>query len=334
MFLTKEMSVDTFREVLTGFESQDYVSINPTYAQIQVDEDIVNLATDELGTVPMSTNAYLALGKYYDIPEPYLRRMPHELMASHFNHLMSTNTRLQEGRLTLGITDGERITTVVKGATRPVSNFDVLDAFEATLGNDFTINHFAGELDKVSYSLVTPRIEGEVVLGDAIRGGIHVDNSYSGRKPLELSAVMYRLVCTNGMISASTMNRLSLSNIDEHAMDWIRESMLNISQTFDGQMEQLRHLREMELDGRNMTEVLSSLFREFNIPTATRQPIMEMVVQNPPSNFYELHNIITDFASNSSMAYENGGMAIRMMRIASRLVESPESCEACHRLIG
>ena len=52
-----------------------------------------------------------------------------------------------------------------------------------------------------------PKVEGEIRKGDVVRYGVTIRNSEVGRGALSVSPLIYRLVCTNGMVLADQIRR-------------------------------------------------------------------------------------------------------------------------------
>tara|TARA_R100001244_G_scaffold102171_2_gene76152 strand:- start:395 stop:1099 length:705 start_codon:yes stop_codon:yes gene_type:complete len=54
---------------------------------------------------------------------------------------------------------------------------------------------------------VFPKIEGHVALGDVVQSGLAISNSEVGNGALKIQPLIYRPVCTNGLISETAMKR-------------------------------------------------------------------------------------------------------------------------------
>lgn len=330
--LTKTMSAADFRLALRPFESLDYVTTQPSEIRIDCANDQLRMNIRERSTpLNITDSACTTLTKHLSIPEPYWRSIPPELMVPHMNYLLENNRKLNEKRLTLGVRNDNAVGILFQGNQPPIPNGQILDIFDDVVGGDYGVKHFTHDTDRISYSLVTNQMEREVVVGDVVQGGIHITNSFSGRNALEMSAVIYRLVCTNGAIASDTIYKMKLDGINEDTPQWIRESFTKLASGFVPAVDKLIDLTTHVIEG-DMIPIIQSLFDVFKVPVANRDDLLNMIMEDPPVTYYDLYNILTDYASNSEAALNNGRMAHNMMRIASRFAADVSICETCRRL--
>jgi len=73
------------------------------------------------------------------------------------------------------------------------------------LGAEFKYSHYDG--DRLNVTATLPKLEGEVQKDDIVQGGITITNSEIGNGGLLIQPFIYRLVCTNGMVAPSLLNR-------------------------------------------------------------------------------------------------------------------------------
>ena len=73
------------------------------------------------------------------------------------------------------------------------------------LGAEFKYSHYNG--DRLNVTATLPKLEGEVQKDDIVQGGITITNSEIGDGCLLIQPFIYRLVCTNGMVAPSLLNR-------------------------------------------------------------------------------------------------------------------------------
>ncbi|MCK5716179.1 MAG: DUF932 domain-containing protein, partial [Thiomargarita sp.] len=82
-------------------------------------------------------------------------------------------------------------------------NFPIMEMIIGVLGDhkDIKIESCDVTGNKMYLKIVSPRLQGDVKQGDPVQMGIVVSNSEVGLGALDIRAMLYRLVCTNGMIS-------------------------------------------------------------------------------------------------------------------------------------
>ena len=81
---------------------------------------------------------------------------------------------------------------------RPIlENYPALEVKSLNLGNN-----------DMSLKFTTPRVRGEVTVGDIVESGSYARNNEVGKAPLEFSQYLGRLVCLNGMVSDFPLERI------------------------------------------------------------------------------------------------------------------------------
>lgn len=102
---------------------------------------------------------------------------------------------------------------------RRIDNWDLMEVVLPILMEQPEMNIVSAEVtDKRLYiKAVFPRITTEVKRGDPIQAGIVISNSEIGAGALDVSPLIYRLVCLNGMISAEGVKKYHLGKRQEEA---------------------------------------------------------------------------------------------------------------------
>jgi len=106
-----------------------------------------------------------------------------------------------------------------------------------------------------AYSLKSDHVVGEVTQGDDVALGMQFWNSYDGSKAFGFAMMLYRLVCTNGMMSKDHFStyRFKHQPSNENWEDSLTEVVTNInnlsngSQGIDGLMKNLRSLDRLKV---------------------------------------------------------------------------------------
>lgn len=73
--------------------------------------------------------------------------------------------------------------------------------------------------DNMNITAVLPKLEGEVVEGDFVQGGITITNSEIGQGSLVVKPFIYRLVCTNGMVAPEYLNQFYAKHVGKMIID-------------------------------------------------------------------------------------------------------------------
>jgi hypothetical protein len=143
------------------------------------------------------------------IPKPYYDRMLEQqpdLLARNVN----TWLQAQPAKRLVRTLDGQ-VRALLSDSYRPLDNLDLAEAVLPKL-IDLQATVLSGEVTESRFYLkaVTPRISGEVKVGDVLQAGVVISNSEVGHGSLRVEALDYRLVCTNGMIRETAVRKAHL----------------------------------------------------------------------------------------------------------------------------
>ena len=90
------------------------------------------------------------------------------------------------------------------------------------MGAELKYAHY--DRDTMNITAVLPKLEGEVVEGDLVQGGITITNSEIGGGSLVVKPFIYRLVCTNGMVAPEYLNQFYAKHVGKMIIDLEDES--------------------------------------------------------------------------------------------------------------
>lgn len=153
------------------------------------------------------------LGNFTGIPKIYLDRMleagESDLLATNLNHWLHRDER---SRMIRTLTNGHTVgRAFMSDKYRPLDNAQLAEHVLPVLMGTAGLRVESCELTerRLYIKAVNERVEGEVKVGDAVQTGIVISNSEVGCGSLSVTPLLYRLVCSNGMISNSLANRTS-----------------------------------------------------------------------------------------------------------------------------
>jgi len=122
------------------------------------------------------------------VPANYLRRCPAELLAKNLNYWLE---RL--GAELLVRFDGDEVRALLSDRYRPVSHLEVVQSLLQTCPAEAPVRW---EMDATQLVLQVMRPSPE----RSLLGGLTAQNSETGHCVVELNALVYRVICTNGLI--------------------------------------------------------------------------------------------------------------------------------------
>lgn len=199
--------------------------------------------TDDLGNCRLAIEENNGVGKYdiahlarrqlaekLKIPFAYFERMRTEqpdLLDRNVNTWLQTD---RERRM-IRTLDG-RVRAVLSDRYRRLDNYDLAENVLPILQRLPDVRFESVELTetKMYIKVVTPRIAVEMAPGDVVQAGLVIMNSEVGHGTLSVQPLIYRLVCSNGLIASDRgLRKTHVGRIlqsDEEAITVFRDDTL------------------------------------------------------------------------------------------------------------
>jgi len=193
--------------------------------QLRMNASPLQLTVGEQGAFDVKPVAHQQIGDRLGIPKRYYDKCLADspgLLADNVNHWLA---KRKESRLVRCL-DGN-VRAFLSDSYRPLDNFDLAEAVFPAL-KEVQAEVISADVTDTRFYIkaVTPRLEGEVRVGDTVQGGLAIFNSEVGLGSLRIEHLLYRLVCLNGMIAAKLLRKThvgqahrgldELSNAVEH----------------------------------------------------------------------------------------------------------------------
>lgn len=174
--------------------------------------------------------------------------------------------------------------------------------------------------------------ERPVQAGDLVKAGALVQFSPLGiTKPLVQSYAV-RLVCTNGVTSNDVLREYSFDgDSDGNMWNWLRHAVRDAYGALGTFVSRFQTMMQQEIPQERRASMLAALLREARIRGDDADAIMAEAVTHPPSNAYEMANLITWATSH---VINEPREIVRAERVAAQFIgatEHRELCPTCHR---
>src|SRR5579883_2603357 len=162
------------------------------------------LALDGIGEFTVTDHTHSQLAEKLAIPIGYYNRMRTEapdLLAANVNHWFQ---KQPEKRHMVRTRSGNARAFLSDRYSR-IDHEEIADAVLPILIGEEDLEITSCELteNRMYIKVVTPKITGEVKVGDEVQSGLVISNSEIGLGAVSVRPMVYRLVCKNGMISGS-----------------------------------------------------------------------------------------------------------------------------------
>lgn len=289
----------------------------------------------------LAKDALLAMTTAAGITREYVCRIPAELLVPHLNYWWTRGTFAFK---LLTNADGDAI-AAVKENINPFSNVrlveQTVEAIRQKLGNvevlaDYKFQH---DLRATRIRLVVPDNIRTITSArhsqdneDVWSTGIEIRNSIIGEKPLSLRGYQFAWFCTNGATSShassGNYNRRTQGQ-GEEVYEWARGQVDSILGGLEHELDAVQSLVNVELQG-NIPEVTQSVFERYRVPLASREEIINHLVNSDDLTAYGLMAAVTEAANKDSLHF---GQVDSLLDIGGDLPHAMgDRCESCNRL--
>ncbi len=177
-----------------------------SYGRLVLPEEYLDDHPELLTLSPWATaQACQRLG----IPGPYFARCSAPLQDAQFNHWAwrtgeepdeEADGKTGTPRPWLLRCQGEGVRAVLSDRYAPLDNAELLGTLVPLLEDRFEVRALSLTPESLHLRLVDPRLCREVLPNDRLMVGVHVANSEIGKRAVTVDALVWRLVCLNGMV--------------------------------------------------------------------------------------------------------------------------------------
>jgi len=215
-----------------------------------------------------------------------------EVLGELLEHTGSYSMIVKEDRLTDMIPFGqkatvspERLLTVIEKAI-PVRDYNMVDL----LPNRVASIEIVGEKTQ------------PVARGELVRAGVKVNFSPMGTIVPVVQSYAVVLACTNGMTSNRVLAEFTAggggAGDGDSIWQFFRQSVRSAYGSFEQVVEGYRKLRAENIKPEDRAQLLETLLKEARIGGKVAEAVRSMAIERPPSNSWELQNLITYASSH------------------------------------
>ena len=259
--------------------------------------------------------AHRQIGQTLKIPAPYYDRMRAEypeLLAQNVNGWFS---RTPDTKRMLRTMDGTA-RALLSDRYRRIDNFEVASAVLPIISGMDGASVESCELteSRMYLKVVNPRVTAEVKKGDIVQAGIIISNSEVGMGSVNVSPLVYRLVCSNGMIAQDgAVRKYHVGRANEGGEDFsiyrnetieaddkaflmkLEDSVkAAVNQArFAAIVDKMREATEATMEAKVVPQVVELASKEYGIAEAEGKGILGHLIAGGDLSLYGLANAVT-----------------------------------------
>ena len=303
--------------------------------------EFVNGHTNTLGLTNWSSGQ---LATFTDIPKQYFDRIKTEnpsLAVKNINHGLERSSNDSRMIRTL---DGN-VRGLLSSKYRILDSYDMLETI-LPVASDQGLEVVSSEITdkRLFIKLLSPKLITEVKKGDAVQYGLTISTSDVGAGSVRVEPLIYRLVCSNGMISNTAIRKYHVgrSQSENDVFEILSDKTKEISdaafwmqvkdivlaslktENFEKQVDRLRLAAEMPIKNFDLPEVVELTMRATGLTGENKKNsiLAALASGNEGAGLTQwgLVNSFTRAAQGDEFDYET---SIEMERAAGQIIELP-----------
>ena len=257
--------------------------------------------SDDSGTEliePMTITgiAHRQIGTHLRIPAAYYDRMREErpdLLAYNAN----TWFKQENSQRMLRTLDGSA-RAYLSNRYRRIDNIDIAGVTLPILGGLPDIRFESCQIteSRMYIKAVNPRLQAEVSPGDIVQAGVIISNSEVGLGSVSIQPLIYRLVCSNGMVvneAAARRNHVGRVTDSEENFSVYSQATLDAEDKAFVMKIQDTVRAAAQMDTRDVPAVVKLASKEFHITDSESTGVLQRLIESNDLTLYGLSNAVT-----------------------------------------
>lgn len=301
----KGCSLDCAREFVRADDMGKWDTIVPRQ-NVQMCDGRLSFGGREQPLVP-STWATSQLCARLGIPAPYFRKCPHDLQDEQANYWLEHGPQKPSETWLMRAKD-ENLRAVLSKRYSPLDNATLLDELRMLLPDSYRVDWFGLQDESLHLRVVDPTRTRELLPDDALTVGIHVVNSEVGLRSVTVDAMVFRLVCTNGLIrlvKGKSLLRQRHLHISHHRfVGALGEAVDNALKESEGFLNQLATATQTPVP--DISDVMEKIAQRWNLSDETQESAKLALRQENASQQESLYGLVNAYTSAAQRLPDSG----------------------------
>lgn len=270
--------------------------------------------TDVIEPLEINRIAHRQLGTQLKIPAAYYDRMRTDypdLLAQNVNAWFQREPATRMIRTMAGTARA-----ILSNRYRRIDNLQVAQTVLQILGEMQGIHFESCQItdSRMYLKVVNTRLQAEVTPGDIVQAGIIVSNSEVGQGSVCVQPLVYRLVCSNGMVVNDAQTRRNhVGRVNDAAENYLLYSdetlaaddhafLLKLQDTVRAAVDEARFsqvvglmqsAKQAVMESKDIPGVVRLTSREFHITEEESTGVLQHLIEGKDLSLYGLSNAIT-----------------------------------------
>ena len=263
--------------------------------------------------------AHRQIGSTLKIPAQYydrMRRENPELLTANINSWFGVNPKTRMVRTLDGTARA-----FLSEKYRRIDNFEIAETVLPIIADikDARVESCEVTEERMYIKVVNPRLQTEVVPGDIVQSGILITNSEVGYGSMAIQPLVYRLVCTNGMVvNDAATRRYHIGRGNQAGEDYSLYSdetlqaddkalMLKVQDTvraavdqvrFEKVVKMMREAKEAKITTTDIPQMVELASTDYGFTKKESSGILDHLIRGQDLSLYGLANAVTRAAQD------------------------------------
>ena len=279
----------------------------------------------------LTDSSFRHLAGEMNIPVPYARRIPDDLLAYTMNYFVKGN----RSNHLAALVEGDRLRSFMKVNAPYVSNAEMLSSVREAVGDNYTIKYGKITDSKVSFSILPDNYQ-ESIDGSNLFGGVKISYSDAWDSHPSIDSYIWRELCSNGMINELENRKFRVTGSShDDVMRQIRDFSAIAIEKLPELFESFTHLIDEKVD--DYMKIIRQIVLEYKLPNkvltrlsfwAVHPDFLATVTGEKIKNMNDVVNLITWTGSHDSELTPE--IRQRLLEIGGNLtLNHAERCGSC-----
>ena len=263
--------------------------------------------------------AHAQIGQKLGIPKRYYEKMRTEnpeLLATNVNSWFGKNPQ----RMMVRSLDGTA-RAFLSDRYRRIDNYEIAETVLPIIGElkDARVESCEVTDERMYIKVVNPRLTTEIVPGDVVQSGILITNSEVGLGSMTIQPLIYRLVCTNGLVVNDARTRkYHCGRGNEAGEDYTlyanetlqaddRALMLKVRDTVKATVDQvqfervvnmMRNAKDAKITSNDIPAMVEMAANDFGMSQHEGEGVLNHLIHGGDLSLYGLSNAVTRAAQD------------------------------------
>jgi hypothetical protein len=280
-------------------------------------------------------NGYSKAMRLAGFPEAVIKKYPIKMMMDPLNWGFANKV----GDSVKAFVKEDHLVAFVKPSLELISTEGLMKSAVKVLGDEALVERIDHNLSYTNCSLILGSVsrewaderlnDGHSRRNDVVVGGINFTNSLMGESPLEVSGYVYRLICSNGMVSAETKFKWSRKTETTPLTEWFEERLTACKEGLEHEFEKIDQMIQTPLAEGHKADVLGNVFAQYELSDKMRHAVLKRLTDAPPRHMWDVVNAITNVANDEDYV-DNPHTIRRLQMIGGDMATKLHVCQACH----